>query len=196
MWARSCSVRSIRSESHVVQTKREKPLGITTTADFSLHSSLTTVMNYFQAAAIHHKADNESTLTALFQSLHRKPLNWRPELPHSLWKLKASVQISVQTANGCSERNRLDFCDSGLTLTHHCISYVTVILKTICALPKTSHHCSELTRICKHGRCTRVETCRVLRNLHFVPDHHMDILKAACRDDVGAVVCHAGCRHP
>lgn len=55
-----------------MQTKGERHLGITTTADFSLHSCFTAVMNYFQAMVIHHKADNESTLTAFLQSVYCK----------------------------------------------------------------------------------------------------------------------------
>lgn len=63
---------------------------------------------------IRHEADNESTPTALLQPLYCKSLYWQPELPHSLWKLKASVQISVQTANGW---NHLESVTQGLRLT-------------------------------------------------------------------------------
>lgn len=82
--------------SRVVQTKGEKHLGITTTADFSLHSCFAAVMNYFQATVIHHKADNESTLTALFELVYCMPLYCRQELLHSLWKLTASLQIAFK----------------------------------------------------------------------------------------------------
>lgn len=103
----------LAEESQVVQTKGEKHFGITT-SDFSLHSCFTAVMNNFQAVVILHKAEDESALTALVQSLYCKTSRRRPELLHSLWKMKASVQISVQTANGCSERSHLE-CDPGLT---------------------------------------------------------------------------------
>ncbi len=96
-------------ESRVVQTKGEKHLGITTTADFSLHSCSTVVMNYFQAMVIHHKADNESTLTALFQSVYCKPLYWRLEL---------IMEIESIIANQCSNckwlwKESFGICDSG-----------------------------------------------------------------------------------
>lgn len=93
--------------------KRSEALRETTTADSSFHSCFTAVMNYFQAMVIHHKADNESTLTALFKSVYYEPSHWQLQLLHSLWKLRASSQICVQIANVCSERNHLESVTQG-----------------------------------------------------------------------------------
>lgn len=81
--------------SQVIQTKGKKHLGITTTADL-LHSCFSAVMNYFQAMVIHHKADNESTLTGLFKSAHYKPFILSTETPSLIMEIESIV------ANQCS----------------------------------------------------------------------------------------------
>lgn len=50
--------------TRATQTKGKEALRETSTADLSFHSCFTALMNYFQAMVIHHKADNESSVTA------------------------------------------------------------------------------------------------------------------------------------
>lgn len=53
----------------------------------------------FPGPMIHHNADNESTLTAPFEPVYSVLLYRWLELLRSLWKLKASLRITVQIVN-------------------------------------------------------------------------------------------------
>lgn len=79
-------------ENRVVQTKAEKHLGDTKPQQTS---HFTAVSPPWWVMMIHHNADNESPLSARFESAYCKPLYRWLELLCSLQKLKASLQINV-----------------------------------------------------------------------------------------------------
>lgn len=90
-------------------------------------------------------------------------------------------------------------CDSGLTLTHHYILYVTVGLKTICAKPEISHQCSVFTGICLCGCVSWADFLLYPHKPTFCSgpvgvtssNGRRTFLRAAHRDNVYAVFCYA-----